>query len=157
MRSGRFFSLKLCRYLRVLNKIMVLYLSDCINLFLLFFYPACMLYRKVTKLWDARTLCCNLHVPKIQEKRQSLWVFRPIHANWRANCEGPDQTALLGALWSGSALFAKARLSVKIQDHNGNYSKILTRWLTMSSLKNIINIDEQWFWQFCNWVSSLNI
>ena len=74
------------RFAHVAAQIMVFYLSDCIHLFFLFFFggggvPACMLYRKVTKLWDARNLCCNLHVPKIREKRQSLWVFRPIHAN----------------------------------------------------------------------------
>ena len=103
--------------------------------FLFFFVPVCMLSRKVTKLWYTRNLCCNL--PKIQEKRQSLRVFCLIHANWIANCEGPDQTTLLGAVWSGSALFAKARLSEKIQDHYGNYSKLLTRWLTMWSLMNI--------------------
>ena len=68
--------------------VMALYLSDFINFFFFFFFlfffffffdPACMLYRKVTKLWVARNLCGNL--PKFQEKRQSLRVFCPILAN----------------------------------------------------------------------------
>ena len=82
MRSGSVCSLNCVA--RVLNKIMALYLSDFINFFFLFFFsfffdPACMLYRKVTKLWVARNLSCNL--PKIQEKRESLRVFCPILAN----------------------------------------------------------------------------
>ena len=46
--------------------------------------------------------CCNL--PKIQENRPNLRVFRQKDANGIANSEDPDQT--LGAVWSGSALFA---------------------------------------------------
>ena len=36
-------------------------------------------YRKVPKFSDARKLCCKL--PKIQEKRPKLWVFRQKDAN----------------------------------------------------------------------------
>ena len=32
-------------------------------------------------------------------------------ANWMVNSVDPDQTAPLGAVWSGSALFAQAYLS----------------------------------------------
>ena len=39
--------------------------------------------------------CCNL--PKIQEKRQNLWVFCQKDANGIANSGDPDQTAPLGA------------------------------------------------------------
>ena len=35
----------------------------------------------------------------------------PNHADGMANSEDPDQTAPLGAVWSGSALFAQAYLS----------------------------------------------
>ena len=53
-------------------------------------------YRKVPKFSVARKLCCNL--PKIQEKRPNLWVFRQKDANGIANSEDPDQTAPLGAV-----------------------------------------------------------
>ena len=62
-------------------------------------------YRKVPKFSDARKLCCKL--PKVQEKRPKLWVFRQKDANSIANSEDPDQTAPL----SGSALFAQTCLS----------------------------------------------
>ena len=61
-------------------------------------------YRKVPKFSDARKLCCNL--PKIQTKRPNLRAFHQKHANGKANSEDPDQTAPLGAVRSGSALFA---------------------------------------------------
>ena len=66
-------------------------------------------YHKVPKFSDARNLCCNL--PKIQTKRPNPRVFCPDGANGIANSEDPDQTAPLGAVWSGSALFALAYLS----------------------------------------------
>ena len=53
-------------------------------------------YRKVPKFSDARKLCCNL--PKIQEKRPNLRVFRQKDANEIANSEDPDQTAPQGAV-----------------------------------------------------------
>ena len=55
-------------------------------------------YRKVPKFSDAGKLCCNL--PKIQEKRPNLMVFRQKNANGIANIysEDPDKTAPLGAV-----------------------------------------------------------
>ena len=53
-------------------------------------------YRKVPKFSDARKHCFNL--PKIQEKRPNLSVFRQKDANGIANSEDPDQTAPLGAV-----------------------------------------------------------
>ena len=53
-------------------------------------------YRKVPKFLDARKFCCNL--PKIQEKRPNLRVFRQKDADGIANSEDPDQTAPLGAV-----------------------------------------------------------
>ena len=38
-------------------------------------------------------------------------VMRPNDADGMANSVDPDQTAPLGAVWSGSALFAQAYLS----------------------------------------------
>ena len=37
--------------------------------------------------------------------------MRPKDADGIANCVDPDQTAPLGAVWSGSALFAQTYLS----------------------------------------------
>ena len=54
------------------------------------------MYRKVSKISDARNLCCNL--PKIQTKNPNLRVFSPEDANGIANSENPDQTAPLGAV-----------------------------------------------------------
>ena len=57
-----------------------------------------------------KNLCCNL--PKIQTKRPNLkGLFCQNGANGIANSEDPDQTAPLGAVWSGSALFAETYLS----------------------------------------------
>ena len=66
-------------------------------------------YRKVPKFLDARKHCCHLH--KIQTKRPNFRVFRQNDANGIANSEDPDQTAPLGAVISGSALFAHTCLS----------------------------------------------
>ena len=38
-------------------------------------------------------------------------VMSPNHADGMANSVDPDQTAPLGAVWSGSSLFAQAYLS----------------------------------------------
>ena len=61
-------------------------------------------YCKVPKFLDTRKLYCNL--PKIQTKRPNLRVFRQKDANAIANSEDPDWTAPLGAICTGSALFA---------------------------------------------------
>ena len=38
-------------------------------------------------------------------------MMQPNDADWMANSVDPDQTATLGAVWSGSALFAQTYLS----------------------------------------------
>ena len=55
-------------------------------------------YRKVSKFWDARKLCCYL--PKIQTKTPNHRVFHLKDANGIANSEDPDKTvtALLGVV-----------------------------------------------------------
>ena len=50
------------------------------------------MYGKVPKFSDTRILCCNL--PKIQTKRQNLWVFCQKDANGKANSEDPGQSDL---------------------------------------------------------------
>ena len=66
-------------------------------------------YHKIHKFSDTKTFCCKL--PKIQTKRPNLRLFCQNCAKWIANSEDPDQTAPLGAVWSGSALFAQTYLS----------------------------------------------
>ena len=72
-------------------------------------HPKIWTYRKVPKFSDTRKICWNL--PQIQTKRPNLRVFHQKNANWIAISEDPDQTAPLGAVCSGSALFAQTYLS----------------------------------------------
>ena len=65
---------------------------------------------KVLKFLDAKKSCCNL--PKIETKEQNSRVFRQKGVNGIANSEDPDQTAPLGAVWSGSALYAQTCLFI---------------------------------------------
>ena len=66
------------------------------------------IYRKFPKYSDNQKICFN------HFKIWTMWlhhrVMSPIHADGMANSVDPDQTAL-GAVWSGSALFAQAYLS----------------------------------------------
>ena len=66
-------------------------------------------YRNFPKFSDARPIPCNL--PKVETKRPNLRVFRQKDANGIANSEDPDQTAPLGAIRSGSSLFAQTNMS----------------------------------------------
>ena len=75
--------------------------------------PMDLKYRKVPKFSDAKKLCCNL--PKIQTKRPNLRVFHQKDAYEIANSEDPDMTAPLGAVLSGSALFAQTCLSENLR------------------------------------------
>ena len=68
-------------------------------------------YRKVPKYSDTQNICCN------HSKIWTMWLYHrvlsPKDADRMANSADPDQTAPapLGAVWSGSALFAQACLS----------------------------------------------
>ena len=68
--------------------------------------PACAktVYRKIPKNSDTRNICCN-H-PKIWTKWLYCCVMCPEKSDGMANSVGPDHTAPLGGVWSGSALFA---------------------------------------------------
>ena len=61
------------------------------------------------KYSDTQKICCN------HSKIWTMWcyhrVMSPNDAAGMANSVDPDQTAPLGAVWSGSALFAQAYLS----------------------------------------------
>ena len=69
-----------------------------------FFY-----YRNDPKFSDTQKIFCY------HSKILTMWLCRrvmcPNDADGMANSVDPDQTAPLGAVWSGSALFAQAYLS----------------------------------------------
>ena len=77
-------------------------------LFALHIYPPGLVYRKFPKISDTQKICSN------HSKIWTMWLYRrvmcPNDADGMANSVDPDQTAL-GAVWSGSALFAQAYLS----------------------------------------------
>ena len=72
-----------------------------------------LLYRKFPKYSDTQNICCNHS--KIWTMRLYHRVMRPNDADGMANSDDPDQTAPLGAVWSGSALFAQAYLSENLE------------------------------------------
>ena len=67
------------------------------------------IYHKFPKYSDTQKNCCN------KSKIWTMWLYHrvmsPNDADGMANSVDPDQTAPLGAVWSGSALFALAYLS----------------------------------------------
>ena len=67
-------------------------------------------YRKNPKITDSRKFAVSIH-PKSWTRWLSLRVMYLKDAKGIANSVDPDQTAPLGALWSGSALFAQSCLS----------------------------------------------
>ena len=66
-------------------------------------------YRNDPKFSDTKNICCN------HSNVWTMWLYHrlmsPNDADRMANSVDPDQTAPLGAVWSGSALFAQAYLS----------------------------------------------
>ena len=67
------------------------------------------MYRKFPKYSNTQKICCD------HSKIWTMWLYHrvmsPKDADEMANSVDPDQTASLGAVWSGSALFAQAYLS----------------------------------------------
>ena len=68
-------------------------------------------YRKDPKFSDTQKICCNHS--KIWTMSLYRRVLSPNDADGMANSVDPDQTAPLGAVWSGSALFAQAYICLK--------------------------------------------
>ena len=66
-------------------------------------------YRKFPTYSDTQKIYCN------HSKIWTMWLYHrvmsPNDADRMANSVDPDQTAPLGAVWSGSALFAQTYLS----------------------------------------------
>ena len=71
------------------------------------------MYCKFPKYLDTQKICC------IHSKIWTMWLYHRImslnDADGMANGVDPDQTAPLGAVWSGFALFAQAYLSEKLR------------------------------------------
>ena len=68
-------------------------------------------YRKIPKILDTRKFSVITLKFEIWTRRLFLRVMHPKDAEGIANSVDPDQTAPLGAVWSGSALFAQTCLS----------------------------------------------
>ena len=87
-------------------------LKECINLECILkmeFGYVNLAYRKIHKFSDIYLLYCKHS--SIPTKRFYHGVIPLNDANGIANSEDPDQTAPLGAVWSGPALFAQTYLS----------------------------------------------
>ena len=72
--------------------------------------PYFLQYRKFPKYSDTQKICCN------HTKIWTMWLYHrvmsPNDADGMANSADPDQT--VGAVWSGSALFAQTCLSENV-------------------------------------------
>ena len=101
-----------------------------------------MIYRRLPKFLDARNLCYNL--PKTQEKRTNLWVFRQKDANGTANIE--TLIRLLLEEQSDLGLHCLPRpICLKTFDHYGNYglSKISKVMLNIERLGCDFNQNDE--------------
>ena len=81
-------------------------ITKCSKLGKMFNVDECLLeYRNDAKFSDTQKICCN------HSKIWTMWLYHrvmsPNDADGMANRVDPDQTAPLGAVWSGSALFAQ--------------------------------------------------
>ena len=68
-----------------------------------------LIYRKNPKISDTRKFA--VITLKVEQDGLFIRVMHPKDAEGIANSVDPDQTAPLGAVWSGSALFAQTCLS----------------------------------------------
>ena len=95
---------------------------------------SCMVkYRKFPKYSDTQKICCN------HSKSWIMWLYHrimsPNDADRIANSVDPDQTAPLGAVWSGSALFAQTYLSENLGTLRYKLSGVLTNMAAISNFK----------------------
>ena len=90
-------------------------------------------YRKFPKYLDTQKICCN------HSKIWTMWLYHrvmsPNDADGMANSVDPDQTAPLGAVWSGSALFAQAYLSENLGSlwYSDSWTLSTCSWLVVTS------------------------
>ena len=113
---------------------------------------------------DTQKICCN------HSKIWTMWLYHrvmsPNDADGMANNVDPDQTAPLGAVWSGSALFAQAYLSENLESLRYSiygipcftHTFLVWLWLQYNGPeeKTIIQFDQsfmktKWAWTICPW------
>ena len=96
---------------RYCNYAALLFQGDNIKLVFVFYLPhdTKLLYRKDPKISDTRNI--SVIILKVEQDGFFFRVMHPNDAEGIANSVDPDQTAPLGAVWSGSALFAQTCLS----------------------------------------------
>ena len=97
----QFFSLHFC--------LSMIWMFKQINSYLRKYFNKTDTYRNDPKFSDTQNICSN------HSKVWTMWLYHtlmnPNDADGMANSVDPDQTAPLGAVWSGFALFAQAYLS----------------------------------------------
>ena len=102
-------------------------------------------YRKFPKYFDTPKNCCN------HSKIWTMWLYhrvmRPNDADGMANSVDPDKTAPLGAVWSGSALFAQAYLSENLGSlrQSKTYSKTIYFQSFLCILTRVFNFKMVFF------------
>ena len=91
-------------------------------------------YRKFPKYSDTQKICCN------HSKFWIMWLYHrvmsPNDADGMANSVDPGQTAPLGAVWSGSALFAQTCLSKNLGSLRYTFCGTPLNHLTTQVVKN---------------------
>ena len=106
------------------------------------------LYRNDPKFSDTQNICCN------HSKVWTMWLYHtlmsPNDADGMANSVDPDQTAPLGAVWSGSALFAQAYLSqFRIITELIVQQPLHLKTFENSNLEEIYHEAPKMFWKIC--------
>ena len=96
-------------------------------------------YRKFPKYSDTQKICCN------HTKLWTMWlchrVMSPNVADGMANSVDPDQTAPLGAVWSGSALFSQTCLPKTFENNGMPGTKQVGTRIT-GNYANTVGLDE---------------
>ena len=94
-----------------------------------------MYYRKFPKYSDTQNICCN------HSKIWTMWLYHrvmsPKDADGMANSVDPDQTAPVGAVWSGSTLFAQTCLSENLGKLRYNDDETVTLYKSAWKAKMI--------------------
>ena len=100
-------------------------------------------YRNDPKFSDTQNICCN---------HSKVWtmclyhrLMSPNDADGMANSVDPDQTAPLGAVWSGSALFVQAYLSENLGSLRYALLYQFFAQITMVWSKNVSDADVKMF------------
>ena len=80
------------------------------------FFDPCLFYHKIPKYSDTQKFA--VIILKIEHCGFTRVLMCPNNADGMVNSEDPDQTAPLGAVWSGFTLFAQTCLSKNLGQGN---------------------------------------